>query len=108
MRPGVQAFPVGSEGPSRAASLKAVSWQLWGFSCQTEPKQNILFGRFSAAYTKQGSDVHNINYIKLNNCVPAIAVFHPSTEPRIIQANTGFVQCVQVGRLLTQAQPVGL
>jgi len=56
--PGLQAFPAGLA--AFLGGLAAFSWQLggfsWrpgGFSWRTKPKQNILFERFSAAYTKK-------------------------------------------------------
>jgi hypothetical protein len=76
-----------------------------GFSLRTKPKQNILFGRFSAAYTKKVSKVQNINHIQLNHRSPAIAVFDPSTKLRLMQADAGFLNHVQAGRLLTRAGP---
>jgi len=82
-----------------------VSWRLGGVSWRTKPKQNILFERFSAAFTKKVSKVRNINHIQLNYRSPAIAVFHPSTRPMLMQADAGFLNHVQAGRLLTQAGP---
>jgi hypothetical protein len=80
--------------------LAAFSWRPGGFSWRTKPKQNILF-------TKKVSKVRNINHIQLNHRSPAIAVFHPSTRPRLMQADAGFLNHVQAGRpagrLLTQA-----
>jgi hypothetical protein len=64
-----------------------------------------LFERFSAAYTKKVSKVRNINNIQLNHRSPAIAVFHPSTRPKFMQADAGFLKHVQARRLLTQAGP---
>jgi len=66
-----------------------------GFSWRTKPKQNILFERFSAAYTKKVSKVPNINHMQLNHGHPALAVFHPSTRPRHMQADAGFLNHVQ-------------
>jgi hypothetical protein len=43
----------------------------------------------------------------LNHHSPAIAVFHPSTRPRLMQADAGFSNHVQAGQLLTQAGPAG-
>jgi hypothetical protein len=51
------------------------------------------------------SKVQNINHIKLNHRSPAIAVFYPSTRLRLMQADAGFLNHVQAGRLLTQAGP---
>jgi hypothetical protein len=69
-----------------------------------------LLERFSAAFTKKVSKVQNINHIQLNHRSPAIAVFHPSTRPRPMQADAGFLNHVQAGRpagrLLTQAGPL--
>jgi hypothetical protein len=86
--PGLQAFPAG---------LAAFSWRPGGFSWRTKPKQNILFERFSAAYTKKVSKVRNINHIQLNHCSPAIVVFHPSTRPRLTQVDASFLNHVQAG-----------
>jgi hypothetical protein len=83
--------------------LAAFSWRPGGFSWWTKPKQNILFERFSAAFTKKVSKVRNINHIQLNHGSPAIAVFYPSTRPRLMQADAGFLNHVQAGRLLTRA-----
>jgi len=69
-----------------------------GFSWRTKPKQNILFERFSAAFTKKVSKVRNINHIQLNHRSPAIAVFHPSTRPRLMQADAGFFNHVQAAK----------
>jgi len=35
------------------------------------------------------------DHIQLNHCSPAIAVFHPSTRPRLMQADAGFLNHVQ-------------
>jgi len=78
--------------------LHAFSWRPGGFSWRTKPKQNILFERFSAAFTKKVSKVRNINHIQLNHPSPAIAIFHPSTRPRLMQADAGFLNHVQAGR----------
>jgi hypothetical protein len=51
------------------------------------------------------SKVQIINHIKLNHRSPAIAVFYPSTRLRLMQADAGFLNHVQAGRLLTQAGP---
>jgi hypothetical protein len=67
------------------------------FSWQTKPKQNILFERFSTTFTKKVSKVRNINHIQLNHRSPAIAVFHPSTRPRLMQADAGCLNHVQAG-----------
>ena len=85
--PGLAAFPAGL-----AAFHGGLSWR-------TKPKQNILF-------TKKVSKVRNINHIQLNHRSPAIAVFHPSTRPRRMQADAGISNHVQTGRLLTQAGPL--
>jgi hypothetical protein len=81
-----------------------------GVLWRTMPKQNILFQRFSAAFTKTVSKVRNINHIQLNHRSPAVAVFHPSTRPRLMQADAGILNHVQAGRaawrLLTQAGPL--
>jgi hypothetical protein len=86
--PGLQAFPAG---------LQAV---LGG----TKPKQNILFERFSAVYTKKVSKARNINHIQLNHRSPAIAVFYPLTRPRLMQADAGRCRLFKshAGRLLIQ------
>jgi hypothetical protein len=42
--------------------------------------------------------VRNINHIQLNRRSPAIAVFHPSTRPRLMQADAGCLNHVQAGR----------
>jgi len=57
------------------------------------------------SFTKKVSKVRNINHIQLNHRSPAIAVFHPSTRPRLMQAGAGFLNQVQAGRLLTQDGP---
>jgi hypothetical protein len=88
----------------RAADLQAFSWRPAGFSWRTMPKQNILFERFSAANTKSLQSTKH-NHIKLNHRSPAIAVFYPSTRLRLMQADAGFLNHVQAGRLLTQAGP---
>jgi hypothetical protein len=85
--------------------LQAFSWRPGGFSWRTKPKQNILFEGFSAAFTKKVSKVRNRNHIQLNHRSPAIAVFHLLTRPRLMQADAGFLNHVQAGRLLTQAGP---
>jgi hypothetical protein len=64
------------------------SWRPAAVSWRTKPKQNILF-------TKKVSKVRNINHIQLNHRSPAIAVFHPSTMPRLLQADAGFLNHVQ-------------
>jgi len=69
------------------------------------PKQNILFERLSAAYTKKVSKVRNINHIQLNHRSPAIAAFHPSTRPRLVQADVSFLYHVQTSQLLIRAGP---
>jgi len=69
-----------------------------GFSWRTKPKQNILF-------TKKVSKVRNINHIQLNHRSPAIAVFHPSTRPRLMQADAGFLNHVQASEDPGRAGP---
>jgi hypothetical protein len=56
-----------------------------------------LFERFSAGFTKKVSKVRKISYIQLNHRSPAIAVFHPSTRPRLMQADASFLNHVQAG-----------
>jgi len=108
-RPGLLTFSLLPGGRSAGPSRAAFSWRPGGFSWRTKPKQNILFERFSAAFTKKVSKVRNINHIQLNHRSPAIVVFHPSTKPRLMQADAGFLNHVQArrpaGRLLTQAGP---
>jgi len=62
-----------------------------GFSWRTKPKQNNLF-------TKKVSKVRNISHIQCNHRSPAIAVFHPSTRPRLKQADAGFLNHVQAAK----------
>jgi hypothetical protein len=81
------------------------SWRPTGCSGRTKPKQKILFERFCTAFTKKVSKVRNINHMQLNHCSPAIAVFHPSTRQRLMQADAGCLNHVQAGWLLTQAGP---
>jgi len=69
------------------------------------PKQNILFERFSAAFTKKVSKVRNINHIELNHRSLAIAVFHPATRPRLMHADAGFLNQVQAGPLRNTGVP---
>jgi len=88
--PGLQAFPAGPGG---------FSWRPGGFFWQTKAKQNIFLERFSAAFTKKVSTVRNINRIQLNHRSPAIAVFHPSTRPRLMQADAGILNHLQAGPL---------
>jgi hypothetical protein len=76
-----------------------------GFSWWTQPKQHILFERFSAAFTKKVSKVQNRNHIQLNHRNPTIAVVHPSTGLRHLQADKDLLNHVQAGQLLTQARP---
>jgi hypothetical protein len=94
-------FPSGQAGLSGGFQMRAGPVGFSGrpgvFSWRTKPKQNILFERFSAAYTKNVSKVRNINHIQLNHRSPAIAVFHPPTRPRLMQANAGFLNHVQAG-----------
>jgi len=51
--------------------------------------------------------VSKVQNIKLNHRSPAIAVFYPSTRLRLMQADAGFLNHVQAGRLSTQAGPLG-
>jgi len=95
----------GSAGFFLAAGRPICRPKPGGFSWWTKPKQNILFERFYAAFTKKVSKVRNINHIQLNHRSPAIAGFHPSTRPRLMQADAGCLNHVQAGRLLTQAGP---
>jgi len=50
-----------------------------------------------------------MHHIQLNHRSPAIAAFHPSTRPRLMQADAVFLNHMQVGRpvarLLIQAGP---
>jgi len=69
-----------SAGSSRGAGLAAFSWRPAGFSWWTKSQQNILFERFSAAFTKKVSKVRNISHIQLDHSSPSIALFHQSTR----------------------------
>ena len=57
----------------------------------------FLFERFSA-FTKKVSKVWNINHIQPNHRSPAIAVLYPSTRPRLMQADAGFLNHVQAAK----------
>jgi len=96
-------------GPGLAAvvaDLAPVSW--WpgsfsrrpvGYSWWTKPQHNILFKRFSAAFTKKVFKVCNINHIQLKHHSIAIALSHPSTRPRPIHADAGFRNHMQAGQV---------
>jgi hypothetical protein len=65
-----------------------------------------LFKMFFAAFTKKVSKLRNMNHIQLSHCCLAIAVFQPSTRPRLMQADAGFyITSRPGGQLLTQAGP---
>jgi len=87
--PGLQAFPAGLAAFLGGLSLNRIC-------CSKDSLLPIL---------RKSPKVRNINHIQPNHRNPAIAVFHPSTRPRLMQADAGFLNHVQAGRLLTKAGP---
>lgn len=66
-----------------------VYWRPGVSSLQTKPKLSIVFKWFSAAFTKKVANAQHINHIQLNYHSPAIHIFHPSTRPNGIEADSG-------------------
>jgi len=108
-RPGLAGLSSGFQmraGPGLAAFLGGLAAFLGGraaFLGGLSLNRIFCFERFSAAFTKKVSKVQNINHIQLNHRSPAIAVFHPSTRPRLMQADAGCLNHVQAGPLRNTA-----